>query len=140
MRYILRQATDKDKDILNRIHAENMRGYVEKVYPWDSNLFSNSFIPEEYQIVATNQNLIGFIKVVVSETDIYLAEIQIAKPYQKKGVGTSLIQSVINQATLQNKRLWLKVIKNNPAQNLYRKLGFISVEELLHHKIMEYTN
>ena len=98
MQYTIRQATAEDIELLDRIHTENMKGYVEKVYPWNPSLFRDRFMPQDYQIIATKERIIGFIKVVVSDTEIYLAEIQIKCNYQKQGIGTSLIKSLIKEA------------------------------------------
>jgi GNAT superfamily N-acetyltransferase len=45
------------------------------------------------------------MKVVSSETEIYLGEIQITKDFQQQGIGTSLIKSVIQEAQANNKKL-----------------------------------
>ena len=136
MKYNLRQGTAQDIDILDVIYTENMKRYVEKVYPWNPQLFRNGFVPQDYQVLEINHQIIGFMKVVPSKTEIYLAEIQIIKDYQKKGIGTRLIQSIMQQAQANNKILWLKVIKGNPAKKLYERLGFTEVRKSLHHAIM----
>ncbi len=136
MQYNLRLGTAQDIDILDVIYTENMKRYVEKVYPWNPHLFRNGFVPQDYQVLEINHQIIGFMKVVFSETEIYLAEIQIIKDYQKPRIGTRLIQSVMQQAQAANKILWLKVIKGNPAKKLYKRLGFTEVRQSLHHVIM----
>ena len=136
--YTLHKAVAEDIDKLDRIHAENMKSYVEKVYPWNPTLFRDSFISEDYRVIKIKDIVIGCIKVLVSETEIYLAEIQIDRHYQNRGIGTSLICSIIEQAQLNNKKLWLKVIKGNPAERLYRRLGFSVFEESSTHKMMSF--
>ncbi|GAB4542526.1 MAG: hypothetical protein Tsb0014_35380 [Pleurocapsa sp.] len=134
MKYTIRQATNEDIDILDRIHTENMKGYVEKVYPWNPKLFRDRFLPRDYQIIEIEDKIIGFIKVVIYETEIYLGEIQIDSDYQKQGIGTSLIKSLIKKSKIEGKKLFLKVIKGNPAERLYKKLGFTIFEESGTHK------
>ncbi len=136
MQYTIRQATATDIDLLDFIHTENMKGYVERNYPWNPQLFRDSFIPHDYQVIEINNQIIGFMKVVSLETEIYLGEIQIAKDFQQQGIGTSLIQSVIQKAQAKNKKLWLKVLKGNPAKQLYQRLGFTKLEESSTHTIM----
>ena len=135
--YTVCKAKIEDLKILDRIHAENMKGYVERVYPWNDKLFRDCFAPEEYQIIAIEGKIVGFFKIVTSTTDIYLAEIQILSQYQNSGIGTSLLQSIIDRAKANNLRLWLKVIKGNPAEQLYKRLGFTIFEESLTHKKMQ---
>ena len=137
MPYNIRRGTAEDLNILDRIHTENMKGYVEKVYPWNPTLFRDRFVPQDYQVIEFKNRIIGFIKVVVAETDIYLGEIQIASQYQNQGIGTSIIKAIMVEAESNNKQLWLKVIKGNAAEKLYRRLGFTIFEESLTHKKMK---
>ena len=51
MQYTIRKATLTDIDLLDLIHTENMKGYVEKNYPWNPQLFHDQFIPDEYQVI-----------------------------------------------------------------------------------------
>ena len=136
MDYTIRQATPVDIELLDLIHTENMKGYVEKIYPWNPQLFRDHFSCHDYQVIEINNRIIGFMKVVWSETEIYLAEIQITKNYQKQGIGTSLIQLIIEKARENHQKLWLKVLKGNPAKQLYQRLGFTKLEESVTHEIM----
>ncbi len=136
MQYTIRQATVVDIDILDGIHTENMKGYVEKHYPWNPHIFRTGFIEDDYKVIEINNLIIGCLKVISSETEIYLAEIQIIKDYQRKGIGTSLIQLVIQEAQANNKKLWLKFLQGNPAKKLYQRLGFTTLKKSLTHEIM----
>lgn len=136
MQYTIRKATLIDIDILDLIHTENMKGYVEKNYLWNPQLFRDRFISDEYQVIEIDNIIIGFMKIVSSEAEIYLGEIQISKDFQNQGIGTSLIQSVIQEAKTNNKKLSLKVLKGNPAKNLYQRLGFIKLKESSTHSTM----
>ena len=136
MQHTVRKATPTDIDILDLIHTNNMKGYVEKNYPWNPQLFRDLFIPDEYQVIEIDNTVVGFMKIVISESEIYLGEIQISKDFQNQGIGTSLIQSLIQEAQTSNKKLWLKVLKGNPAQKLYQRLGFTNLKESSTHLIM----
>ena len=137
MQYTLNCAAAKDLDILDRIHTENMKEYVEAVYPWNPRLFRNNFVARDYRVIKYQNEIIGFIKVVASPTDIYLGEIQIISSYQNRGIGTNILENIITRTRLRDKRLWLKVIKGNPAEKLYKRLGFTIFEESLTHKKLE---
>ena len=136
MKYTLRQATAGDIDLLDRIYTENMKKYVEKVYSWNPTLFRDRFKPQDYRVLVTEKKIIGFIKVVVSEADIYLGEIQIVKDWQNQGIGTNIIKAITKTAQLDKKKIWLKVVNGNPAEKLYRRLGFTVFEESFTHKKM----
>ena len=100
------------------------------------NCFAIYIIPDEYQVIEINNVIVGFMKIVSSEAEIYLGEIQITKDFQKQGIGTSLIRSIIQEARANNKKLWLKSLKGNPAKKLYQRLGFTKLEESSTHEIM----
>lgn len=136
--YRIRQATKQDLDILDRLYTENMQGYVEQVYPWQPNLFRANFVPQEYQVLESNRQIIGFFKIVVNNEDIYLGEIQICSEYQNRGIGTQLLRSIIKKSQITNCRIWLKVIKGNPAINLYQRLGFKIFQESTTHLYLEF--
>ncbi|WP_036479312.1 GNAT family N-acetyltransferase [Myxosarcina sp. GI1] len=134
--YLIRQATKSDLDLLDRLYTENMKGYVERVYPWNSKLFRDKFVPLEYLVLECNRQIVGFFKIVFERENIYLAEIQICSEYRNRGIGTDLLSSIIQQFGTTN-RIWLKVIKGNPAINLYRRLGFKVFAESKTHLQME---
>ena len=138
MKYNIRTATAVDLPKLDRIHTENMQAYVERVYSWNSTLFRNKFVALEYRVIESNQNILGFFK-VVSSKDIYLAEIQIARSYQNRGIGRKIIKELIKEAKVKNKRIWLRVIRGNPALKLYQRLGFVVFETSSTHLKLELT-
>ena len=118
-----------DLDALDTIHEQNMRPYVEKVYPWNPELFRKGFRPEDYRVILDEGEVVGMTKVVPAENSIYLAEIQIRPSHQRRGIGTAIIQSVLRTAADSGLRVWLKVVRGNPAMDLYARLGFSVFEE-----------
>ncbi|MDJ0844712.1 GNAT family N-acetyltransferase [Crocosphaera sp.] len=117
-----------------------MKPYVEKLYPWNPQLFRNNFIADDYQVITLDNKVIGFVKVVDSDTEIYLAEIQIANNHQRMGIATHVIHSLIENAQTHHQKLWLKVLKTNPAQSLYQRLGFTLTSQSSTHYIMEWSS
>lgn len=72
---------------------------------------------------------IGLLKVLRDGLTWELLQIQLLPPFQGRGIGTMLIQSVIDEASAAKASLKLTVLKVNPAQHLYRRLGFMIVAE-----------
>jgi len=69
--------------------------------------------------------------------EILLKEIEINPEFQNKGIGTYIIQNIINDAKKQTKPVILYVLKVNPAQKLYKELGFNIFKETDTHFIMK---
>lgn len=47
-----------------------------------------------------------------------------APEFQRQGIGQQLLAGVLKQAQREDLAVELKVLKNNPAKNLYLRLGF----------------
>ena len=92
---------------------------------------------EEYQVIELDSQIIGFVKVVASKADVYLGEIQITKKFQNLGIGTDILNSIIEEAKVNKQSLWLRVIKGNPAEKLYKRLGFTTFAVDSTHKKLE---
>ena len=58
MQYTLSPASVTDIDFLDFIHTENMKPYVEKLYPWKPQLFRSHFVADDYQVVYINNQII----------------------------------------------------------------------------------
>lgn len=131
-----RKASQEDLNILAQIYTQNMQNYVARNYPWDSNLFKNKFHPNDYLIFQNKQEIIGFLKINSEENALYLGEIQIKHTYQNQGIGTKILQSIINNNKLNCQRIWLQVLKGNPAIRFYSRLGFkVFAETKTHYKM-----
>jgi ribosomal protein S18 acetylase RimI-like enzyme len=81
------------------------------------------------QIVLVGDEAVGLLKVSRDGGDWYVHQIQLKPLWQGQGLGTWLIQSVIDDARTAGASLRLDVLKANPARRLYERLGFIVVEE-----------
>lgn len=104
---------------------------------WDPHLFKDVFNLHECEVVVVEERVIGLRKIVRNSREIYLAEIQIGRGYRNSGIGTALLNQVIAESEQTGKRLWLQVIKGNPAERLYRRLGFIRYAETYAHRKLE---
>jgi ribosomal protein S18 acetylase RimI-like enzyme len=56
-------------------------------------------------------------------------QIQLMPSLQGKGIGTRLLQSLVQEAREAGAGLKLSVLKANPARRLYERMGFVVVEE-----------
>lgn len=137
MKINLRRAIINDLNILDSIHRQNMRGYVEQNYSWNDKLFKTNFVPNDYIVLQKHQEIIGFFKIVPQNNSLYLGEIQIKSTYQNRGIGTTVLKIIIDRFLEKHRRIWLQVLKGNPAIRLYRRLGFKTFAETKTHYKMQ---
>lgn len=89
-------------------------------------------IRKEYdsiKIVRFENQDVGMLKVVRHADRWEIIQIQLLPNYQCLGIGTQLIQTVLQEASIKKIPVYLSVLKVNPAKCLYEKLGFEIVEE-----------
>jgi ribosomal protein S18 acetylase RimI-like enzyme len=56
--------------------------------------------------------------------DIRIMDIALAPEFRGRGIGTSLLGSLIDEADASGRKLSIHVEMNNPARSLYDRLGF----------------
>ena len=82
----------------------------------------------------------GYICVENREEDIHIREIVIDPKFQGKGLGTSLLREIIEDAEARQVPVRLGTQQANRAVNLYRKLGFREFERTTTHILMEWRS
>jgi GNAT superfamily N-acetyltransferase len=131
MKISQRAATWADVEWLEPFYESIMRPYyIELNIVWDSTKFREVFNPQLTKIIQADALEIGMLKVEERADCIYLGDIQIQHEYRNRGIGTNLIKSVIRSASIANKPVRLRVLRGNPAKNLYLRLGFREIEIL----------
>ncbi len=90
-------------------------------------------------IILVHEQPVGFFKVLREEHLWHLLQIMLLPEYQGQGIGTRLLQDLINQSREHNTTLQLGVLKGNPARCLYERLGFRLLHEELFADVMVYA-
>ncbi len=138
----VRAAAATDYDFLWWLHQVTMKDYVDRTWGWDHEFqatrFRDAFATDqtELQIVQCAAESIGYIRVVEEPARLFLAAIEIAPSYQRRGIGTSLIEGVCGRADSMGLPVELQVLKVNPATQLYERLGFTTQGETETHYLM----
>lgn len=137
--YTRRPATDADLDALDTLFEANMRPHVERHAEWEPRRFRRFFRSADFEVFEIDGQLAGMLKILERGSVSYIAEIQVAAPYRNQGIGTRLLEEILARADAKGKPVTLKVIHGNPAEGLYRRLGFRVDAEGAMHRWMKYT-
>lgn len=125
--YTLRKAEEKDFGIAYTIKLDAMKDYITQTWGWDEEL-QNKFHRDEFYrdniyMVEVDGRRIGTIGINEIKNEIVINRIYLLKEFQSKGIGSSLLKSVINEH--KDKVIRLAVLKvNSGAKKLYDSLGF----------------
>jgi ribosomal protein S18 acetylase RimI-like enzyme len=80
----------------------------------------------------------GRLYVERGEFLIRIVDIAIAPAFRGRGAGTALLAAVIAEASAAGKVVELHVEAGNPAQRLYRRLGFVQMDEAVPYLRMQW--
>jgi ribosomal protein S18 acetylase RimI-like enzyme len=127
--WTLRPAAHADRDFAFELNRATMKEYVEATWGWDDAeqeaLFDESFDPSDCEIIRIGSTDIGLLAVEESADEIYLAGIYLLPEWQSRGIGSSIVHSLLERGAASGKPVTLRVLHSNPrAEALYERLGF----------------
>lgn len=121
----LRPATPSDFPFIWQLRCQTMKGVIEASYGWvedTQKLYAAESL--QGQIVTLEDQPIGVLTLSDWGDQIHIAWVAIDTAYQGNGYGTQLLRHAKQVAVTAGKPLTLQVLRNNPASELYRRLGF----------------
>jgi ribosomal protein S18 acetylase RimI-like enzyme len=127
--WILRQASENDREFLYELHCRTMREVIEKTWGWDEEWqrkdFDRRFADYFASVIESDGRRIGGLLLEPSQDFIYIHEIQVLPEWQGQGIGTAVVRQIIEQAANRGASVTLSVVPANPrAKQLYERLGF----------------
>jgi ribosomal protein S18 acetylase RimI-like enzyme len=110
---------------------------VEQVWGWDDaqqrEFFDRRFRPERLQVVESGGEPVGVLSIGEEENALFLADVEIAPEWQRRGIGSAIVRSLQERARAEGRPLELQVLRvNERARALYERLGF---REIRHDEI-----
>lgn len=136
--YELRTITEQDYDFIYQVKKDAYKKYVEINFGgWDEEQqqeFFGKFIEtyKEGTYIITFQGMdIGFYNESQTGSIYEIGNICIIPKYQNQGIGTAILQDVIEKHA--DKEIHLQYFKQNPVGKLYERLGFRQCGETEYH-------
>ena len=131
----LRPARSKDEPLLFELYRDAVREYVAETWGWDEGWqrahFLQAYAPAHHAIIVrrdalahANEQLVGRICLTRHWRRIFLRDIELVAPERNRGLGTAIMLAVLELARAERRSVELLVLKCNPAQRLYARLGF----------------
>jgi ribosomal protein S18 acetylase RimI-like enzyme len=139
----LRPAADADRQFLVELYASTREDELAQV-EWDDDL-KRAFVEQQFaaqdhhyrenypgatlDVIEVDGVPAGRLYVYRGRSDIRIMDIALAPAFRGRGIGTSLLHSLMDEAREGGKKLSIHVEANNPARTLYDRLGFEPVGE-----------
>lgn len=149
----LRTVTPADRPLLREIYASTRDAELAMV-DWDE-ATKQAFIDHQFHaqnvhyetnwagsdvdLVLLDGEPVGRLYVKRSDDEIMLLDIAVLASHRNHGVGTQLVEELMDEAARSGRRLRLHVeMFNQGARRLYDRLGFVPVEERGVYILMEW--
>jgi ribosomal protein S18 acetylase RimI-like enzyme len=139
----LRPATPEDVEFACHVSRETMRGHALATFgAWNEEearqRCSRNISAGFTQIIELEGVQIGIYVVERAPDHVQLLQIFILPDYQRRGIGSRLIERLLAEARAASLPLRLRVLRVNPAFELYRRMGFQVVQETPERYFMEH--
>ena len=126
-------ATLSDQAFLFDAYKATLQPFVQWAWGWDEEFQRQGLWThhplDEWKVVLMGQESVGGLHVQTLSQSHFVRILFVLPNYQGQGIGTGLLNEEWKRARSQGKFLELKVVKINPAKQLYDKLGFVVVGE-----------
>ena len=138
-----RRSCPADAEFARAVHHRAYREVIERHYgPWNEkqqdDLFAAAWSEAEHEIIMCDDSPCGYLCLEDRGDDLYLRELVVDSGFQRKGIGTKLLQDIIDEAGRRNLRVALRTQTTNRAVNLYRRIGFQEIGHTDSHIMMEW--
>ena len=114
------------RDDLNLLawEANQKQALIDMQFRAQSAQYCASYPEAENSIILIDDRPVGRMIVDRNQQAITLVDIAILPAHRNAGIGTVLIRGLIEEANASGRSVRLHVLKSNPAQRLYLRLGF----------------
>src|SRR5262245_39085009 len=128
----LRPARAEDFDYCARLYFQGMENIIKQLnLSMEAQLvgFRQRWDVTQVEIITLDGTDIGWLQSFVKEDALFLAQLFIDRALRGQGIGTAIVKALIEDAARAGRALTLGVVKTNPAQRLYERLGFRTTHE-----------
>jgi GNAT superfamily N-acetyltransferase len=106
-------------------------------YSKSARAFARQWRVTEVRIIAVAGEDIGWLQTKMTDGALFLGQLYLSKHMQHQGIGTRVLQMLIEQARRAGRPFTTGVVKINPARRLYERLGFRPTHEDEHKVYMQ---
>ena len=150
----LRPIRQDDEPFLFKLYASTREEEL-KLVPWNEqqkvaflqmqfaaqhNYYQEQFSDANFSIIEQKNKPIGRLYLDYRSKEVRIIDITILSEYRNQGIGSQLLQDILISATERDLPVRISVEQNNPALNLYNRLGFKKMGDTGIYFLMEWRH
>jgi len=124
-------------------HAAYREVSLRQFGRWDlteqDGFFARGWRPDLTIIIHADGVPCGYAQIADLPDEVHLGDLAILPEFQRRGIGTAVVQSAMSRAKARGVRLRLQVLHQNGARKLYLRLGLREYSRTSSHVLMEWS-
>ena len=133
MKIVLAPAEEADFEFAFGAKRQALGPYVQARWGWDDSfqreLHQKRWVERPWSIIVHADQKVGTVSIVQATTHIQFGEFYLLPQFQREGIGTEVLRSVMQHADTDGLPIKLEHLKWNPVGSLYKRHGFAVVAE-----------
>jgi ribosomal protein S18 acetylase RimI-like enzyme len=125
--YALYASTRDDEMALVDWSEPQKESFLRTQFEAQHSYYTGHFCTAQFEVVEQRQQPIGRFYVDRRENEIRVIDIALLPTFRQRGIGTALMQGVMNEAAQTEKPVTIHVEQFNSAMRFYQRLGFQAV-------------
>jgi GNAT superfamily N-acetyltransferase len=140
----IRRAQPSDSEFAYQALERTLREYAVRAWgSWSESEGRERTVADarsgRLQIIQLGHEPVGLLCVDRLETHTQLDQLYVIPEYQRRGIGTHVLQLVLSEARAEQRPVRLRVLRVNPARQFYARHGFRIISETAERLHMEYV-
>ena len=149
----LRDVTEDDADFLYSVYAstrademarvdwntEQKEAFLRMQFNAQSQFYIENYPGATFQVITLKDQSIGRLYIHRRKDEFRIMDIALLPEYRNLGIGSSLLQDILEQGKNLNLPVTIHVEQFNPAMRLYKRMGFRQKEDKGVYLLMEWS-
>jgi len=119
--------------------ADQKEAFVRMQFEAQDAYYREHYHPATFDVVEVDGDPVGRLYVARWADEIRIIDVALLPEHRGRGIGTSVIRALLDEAAASGKRLSIHVEKHNPARRLYERLEFVESVDRGLYVLMEAT-
>jgi len=118
---------------------EQLNAFLHSQFNAQHIYYQSHYAHAAFDLILLDEQAIGRLYIERTESAVHIIDIALLPEYRNRGIGSALLQDLLDEATVEHKVVQIYVEKFNPALHLYQRLGFRELKESGVYYFMEWS-
>ena len=110
-------------------NVDQQMAFLTQQFTAQHQYYQTHYADANFDVIMLDEQPIGRLYVARWENEIRLIDIALLPEYRNAGIGSHLLKEVMTEAAEASKPIRMHVEKFNPALQLYKRLGFSTIDD-----------